>query len=63
MLTRQDIQDIQALTFSDYKIHRCRERDFLKKVHESMDKGGKVINSGGLLTQKTITLFCHNFRY
>lgn len=45
MLTRQDMQDIQALTFSDHTIHRCRERDFLKKVHESMDKGGKVINS------------------
>lgn len=34
----------RGLTLSDYKIHRCRERDFLKKVHESMDKGGKVIN-------------------
>lgn len=45
MLTRQDMQDIQALTFSDYPFLRCRERDFLKKVHESMDKGGKVINS------------------
>lgn len=30
-----------ATTIRDSK--RCRERDFLKKVHESMDKGGKVL--------------------
>ena len=23
--------------------HRCREMDFLKKVHETVEKGGKVV--------------------
>lgn len=30
-----------ATTIRDSK--RCRERDFLKKVHESIERGGKVI--------------------
>jgi integrator complex subunit 11 len=30
-----------ATTIRDSK--RCRERDFLKKVHDSIDKGGKVL--------------------
>ena len=29
-----------ATTIRDSK--RCRERDFLKKVHESIERGGKV---------------------
>lgn len=29
-----------ATTIRDSK--RCRERDFLKKVHDTIDKGGKV---------------------
>jgi len=29
-----------ATTIRDSK--RCRERDFLKKVHDAIDKGGKV---------------------
>lgn len=30
-----------ATTIRDSK--RCRERDFLKKVHESIERGGKVM--------------------
>jgi Cft2 family RNA processing exonuclease len=30
-----------ATTVRDSK--RCRERDFLKKVHDCIDKGGKVL--------------------
>ena len=30
-----------ATTIRDSK--RCRERDFLKKVHDCVDKGGKVL--------------------
>lgn len=32
-----------ATTIRDSK--RCRERDFLKKVHESIERGGKVRNT------------------
>ena len=32
-----------ATTIRDSK--RCRERDFLKKVHDCVDKGGKVSES------------------
>ena len=41
-----------ATTIRDSK--RCRERDFLKKVHDAVDKGGKVIK------QTTNTACKHN---
>lgn len=33
-----------ATTIRDSK--RCRERDFLKKVHEAVERGGKVAGAG-----------------
>lgn len=33
-----------ATTIRDSK--RCRERDFLKKVHETVERGGKVATAG-----------------
>ena len=33
-----------ATTIRDSK--RCRERDFLKKVHETVERGGKVAGVG-----------------
>lgn len=35
-----------ATTIRDSK--RCRERDFLKKVHEAVERGGKVAGAGGV---------------
>lgn len=35
-----------ATTIRDSK--RCRERDFLKKVHETVERGGKVLTAGRL---------------
>ena len=37
-----------ATTIRDSK--RCRERDFLKKVHDAVDKGGKVTKSKNINT-------------
>lgn len=34
-----------ATTIRDSK--RCRERDFLKKVHETVERGGKVLTVAG----------------
>ena len=35
------LESTYATTVRDSK--RCRERDFLKKVHDCIDKGGKVL--------------------
>ena len=50
-----------ATTIRDSK--RCRERDFLKKVHESIERGGKVIVAVSLTLYfdvKVLVLFLFN---
>lgn len=44
-----------ATTIRDSK--RCRERDFLKKVHDTVDKGGKVCKFISVLSFKFVYFF------
>ena len=46
-----------ATTIRDSK--RCRERDFLKKVHDCVDKGGKVRSNGcNVETKDSVNTLC-----
>jgi len=50
-----------ATTIRDSK--RCRERDFLKKVHDSVDKGGKVSGISVICISKAAVFYLDRWHF